>query len=93
MSRADSTAKNRARRKGSVFVCEGKDSWQNHSSLLQQSLNEVTTDLMDRLNEGDHTILSGITVYLYNTMKQSHSPTPAIAYVLHNFRCPDNKLV
>ena len=78
----------------SVSVCEGEDSWQNHCSQLQQSLNEVTTDLIDRLKEGDHTILSGITKFIrtYKMMKQSHSPTPAIAYALHNFGRPDSKL-
>ena len=64
-----------------------------HCSELQQSLNAITTDLMGRLMEGDHTILSGVTKFIrtYDAMKQSHSPTPAIAYALHNFGRPDSK--
>ena len=49
---------------------------------------------MGRLTEGDHTILSGVTKFIrtYDALKQSHSPTPAIAYALHNFGRPDSKL-
>ena len=34
---------------------KGEDSWQMHCSQLQHSLSAITTDLMGRLTEGDHT--------------------------------------
>ena len=52
-------------------------------------------DLIGRLTEGDHTISSAVTKFIHtkNTMKESHSPTPAITYALHNFGRPDSKFI
>ncbi len=54
----------------------------------KQLLNDIVEDLTERMDVGDHNILSGVSHFI----KSSHSPDSAISYALHNFGKSDRKL-
>ena len=76
-----------------TYMYDSEDPWQQQLSHLKESLNEITSDIISRLEETNHNILSGVTKFIrtYNTMKESHSPTTTITYALHNFGRPDSE--
>ena len=50
---------------------------------------------MERIQQGDHNMISGVTKFLksYKGMVKSHSPSATISYALHSFGKPDSKFL
>ena len=70
------------------------DPWKELLLSFQSQLLDTMDDMMDRLQQGDHNMISGVNKFLktYKSMLKSHSPTATISYALHNFGKPDSKL-
>ena len=68
---------------------------ENQMQSYRKSLTDIVDDLMERLLEGDHNLISGINHFIksYNKMEKSPSPNSTISYALHNFGKSDSKLV
>ncbi len=60
----------------------------------KQLLNEIVEDLSEKMDVGDHNLISGVSHFIqtYTKLKSSHSPDSAISYALHNFGKSDRKL-
>lgn len=63
-------------------------------NVYQDALTEIMDDLTERLMEGDHNLISGVTKFIksYKQMAKSQAPNSAISYALHNFGKSDSKL-
>ena len=70
------------------------DSWTNHIvNTYKGPLYDIVEDLTERLMEGDHNLISGVTKFIkqYKAMIKSLAPNSMLAYALHNFGKSDSK--
>ena len=60
---------------------------------FQDELTNIMEDLADRIMEGDHNIISGVSKFIkaYQMMVKSHTPNSSISYALYNFGKSDSE--
>ncbi len=84
---------------GPQDTCHTQEEDDDHSlqthdrTHYKQLLNEIVEDLSEKMDVGDHNIISGVSHFIqsYTKLKSSHSPDSAISYALHNFGKSDRK--
>ena len=69
--------------------------WKELLLSFQSQLLDTVDDMMERIQQGDHNMISGVNKFLksYKGMLKSHSPSAAISYALHSFDKPDSKFL
>ena len=71
------------------------DEWSQIIGTYKTKLNEITDDLILRLQKGDQNVTSGVSKFIsmYTKLKASHSPSSAIGHALHMFAKEDSEYI
>ena len=71
---------------------DSTDLWSEAIQSFGDSLREIVDDLVERLKQGDHNLLSGVTKFIKSYRKMANSSgDSAISYALHNFGQSDSE--
>ena len=71
---------------------DSTDLWSDSIDSYGDSLSEIVEDLIGRLKQGDHNLLSGVTKFIKSYRKMANSSgDSAISYTLHNFGQSDSE--